>query len=52
MRRFGLMIFALAVLFAIVRGGNDDAERGNVDHPPSADGKGQETAAALQTGRS
>lgn len=48
MRRFSLMIFALAVVFAIARGSNDDAGRGNADHPASADSEVQGTAGTPQ----
>ena len=48
MRRFSLMIFALAVLFAMVIGRKDDPARRNADQPTSADAKGLEPVEAIQ----
>ncbi len=49
MRRFSLMIFALAVLFAVVIGRKDADER-NVDQSASTNAKEQETAETAQVG--
>ena len=56
MRRFSLLLFALAIFFAAVTGRKDDVERRTADQPASANAKGQEpgetprTAAAEPSG--
>ena len=51
MRRFSLMIFALTVLFAVVSGRKDHAERRNADQPAS-NAEGLEPAETLQAAAS
>ena len=49
MRRFSLLLFALAIFFVVVTGRKDDAERGAADQPASANAKGQEPGETPRT---